>query len=176
MRMEEGLDTGPACMMERTPIGDDDTAGSVHDRLARLGADLMVRALGALERGGLTCAPQPEDGVTYADKIDKHEAAIDWRRPAAELHRHINGLSPFPGAWSAMPFGDDKERVKLLKARPAHGNGAAGAAGTILSLEPLVVACGDGAVELVELQRAGKRPTDAAAFVRGVRLSAGSVL
>ncbi len=173
MRMEEGLDTGPACMMERTPISDEDTAGSLHDRLARLGADLMVRALGALERGGLTSAPQPEDGVTYADKIDKQEAEIDWRRPASEVHRHINGLSPFPGAWCAMPLGDDKERVKVLKARPAQG---AGAAGTILSLEPLVVACSDGAVELIELQRAGKRPTDAAAFIRGVRLSAGSVL
>lgn len=173
MRMAEGLDTGPACLMERTPIADDDTAGSVHDRLARLGADLMARALGALERGGLTCAPQDKAGVTTAAKIAKDEARIDWNRLAAELRNHINGLSPFPGAWCPMPLGNKAERVKVLRARVAEGSGASG---VILSTQPFVVACGDGALEIAEVQRAGKRPATAEAFLRGAHLDIGTIL
>jgi methionyl-tRNA formyltransferase len=173
MRMEEGLDTGPACLAERTPIGPEENAGSLHDRLARLGADLMARALAALERGALACAPQPEEGVTYAAKIGKDEGRIDWARPAAELHNHVRGLSPFPGAWCEIPLGGARERVKVLRARPAEGGGTPGA---MLSLDPLTVACGEGGLELMELQRAGKRPAAAAEFLRGARLPADSVL
>ena len=173
MRMAEGLDTGPACLAERVAIGADETAGELHDRLARLGADLMGRALAALERGSLTSAPQPEDGVTYAQKIDKDETRIDWRRPAAELHNHIRGLSPHPGAWCEMPLGGKPERVKILSARRVDESGAPG---TVLGLDPFVIACGDGALALSALQRAGKKPASAEAFLRGARLSEGAAL
>jgi methionyl-tRNA formyltransferase len=173
MRMEEGLDTGPICVEERLIIGPEETAGELHDRLAALGAEVMARALRAVEAGTLSCAPQSTDGVTYAAKIDKAEARIDWARPAADLHNQIRGLSPFPGAWFEIPSGKGGERVKALRSRLSAG---AGAPGTVLSLEPLVVACGDGAVELVELQRAGRKPSDAAAFVRGARLAAGEAV
>jgi methionyl-tRNA formyltransferase len=133
----------------------------------------MVRALAALERGALTCAPQPEEGVTYADKIAKDEARIDWRRPADELHNHIRGLSPFPGAWCEMPLGGKPERVKILHARPADGHAEPG---RVIGLDPLTVACSEGALELVELQRAGKKPAPAADFLRGGRLAAGETL
>ena len=173
MRMEEGLDTGPVCLAERVPIGPEDTAGSLHDRLAKLGADLMVRAVAGLERGALVCTPQSETGVTYATKIDKAEARIDWALPAAEVLNRIRGLSPFPGAWTEFGLPGGRERVKVLAARAAEG---AGEAGTILSLDPLVVACGDGAVRITEVQRAGKKPAEAGEFVRGARLGAGAVL
>jgi methionyl-tRNA formyltransferase len=171
MRMEEGLDTGPVCLAECTPINADETAGELHDRLALLGAELMAGALRALEAGTLACSPQSEAGVTYAKKIEKAEARIDWARRADEVHNKIRGLSPFPGAWFEM--GKSGERVKILRSRLASSSGAPGA---ILSLAPLVVACGAGSVELVALQRAGKKPTDAAAFVRGTRLEAGALL
>ena len=174
MRMAEGLDTGPACLAERIAIGADETAGELHDRLARLGADLMGRALGALERGSLASAPQPEDGVTYAEKIDKDETRIDWRRPAAELHNHIRGLSPHPGAWCEMPLGGKPERVKVLRARRSES--ASGAPGTVLGLAPFVVACGEGALEFLALQRAGKTPAAAETFLHGARLSEGATL
>src|SRR6266540_4256118 len=115
MKMEEGLDTGPIAMAERVPIGPDATAGDLHDQLARLGADLMVRALGALERGSLTLTPQPEAGVAYARKIDKDETRIDWARPWKEVHDHIRGLSPFPGAWFEMAGEGAPIRVKVLR-------------------------------------------------------------
>ncbi len=171
MRMEEGLDTGPVCLAERVAIGADETAGKLHDRLAPLGAELMARALRDLDAGTLGCTPQAEDGVTYAKKIDKSETRIDWRQPAAEIHNQIRALSPFPGAWFAMGAGH--ERVKVLAAKRAADVGAPGA---ILSLDPFVVACGEGSVELVLLQRAGKKPADAAAFMRGARLQPGSAL
>jgi methionyl-tRNA formyltransferase len=173
MRMAEGLDTGPTCLAERTPIDSEETAGSLHDRLARLGADLMVRALAALQRGALNCAPQSETGVTYAGKIAKDEARIDWRRSAQELHNHVRGLSPFPGAWCEMPLGGAAERVKILRTRLASGDAEAG---RVIGLDPLTVACGAGALELVELQRAGKKAAAAAAFLRGARLTIDSVL
>ncbi len=172
MRMAEGLDTGPVCLAESVDIGADETAGELHDRLAPLGAELMALALRALEAGSLQCMPQAETGVTYAKKIEKAETRIDWRVSAGEIHNRIRGLSPFPGAWFAMGSGKS-ERVKALRSRLASGSGEPGA---ILSLDPFVVACGTGAIELVELQRAGRKPSDAAAFVRGARLQPGATL
>ncbi len=173
MRMEEGLDTGPICLAERVPIGADETAGELRARLAPIGAELMVRALARLEEGKLDCTPQPETGVTYAKKIDKAETRIDWRRPAADLHNQIRGLSPFPGAWCEIQREGSHERVKILRARRTEGSGPPG---TILSLDPLLVACGSGALELTELQRAGKKPAAVAEFLRGARLARGSTL
>jgi methionyl-tRNA formyltransferase len=173
MRMGEGLDTGPACLVERTPIGPEENAAVLHDRLARLGADLMARALAALERGSLACEPQAEDGVTHAAKISKDEARIDWSRPAHELHDHIRGLSPFPGAWCEMTVGGKPERVKILAARLGKGTAAPG---TVIALHPLTIACGGSALELLELQRAGKRAAAVEEFQRGARLAAGTTV
>ncbi len=166
MRMEEGLDTGPIALAERVSIGPDETAGDLHDRLASLGADLMARALGALERGALTFTPQAEAGVTYARKVDKNETRIPWRRPWREVHDHIRGLSPFPGAW----FEHAGERIKALRATRGEGKGAPG---TVLD-DRLTVACGDGAVRILELQRAGRRTMKADEFLRGSALAFGS--
>ncbi|ALK10867.1 methionyl-tRNA formyltransferase [Blastochloris viridis] len=166
MKMDEGLDTGPVAMAERFAITPDDTAGDVHDRMMALGADLMVRALAALERGGLTFSPQAEAGVTYAKKIEKTETRIDWARSAAEVHNHIRGLSPFPGAWFEL----DGVRVKVLRAARAEGSGAPG---TVLD-DRLTVACGSGAVRLIDLQRAGKAPMAAEVFLRGTPVAAGA--
>ncbi len=172
MRMEEGLDTGPVAAAERLPIGADDTAGELHDRLSRLGADLMGRAIGALERGGLAFRPQDQDGVTYAAKIEKAEARIDWSRPASVVHNQIRGLSPFPGAWFEAPGPRGPERVKVLRATRAEGSGQPGE----LIDDRLTVACGEGAVRLLLLQRAGKAPVDAGAFLNGARLGPGARL
>jgi len=172
MRMEQGLDTGPVCLGEHVAIGGDETAGGLHDVLAARGASLMVRALSALERGSLDCQPQPEDGITYARKIEKAEARIDFTRPAHEVHNLIRGLSPFPGAWfEAGPEGK-RERFKVLRARLAEG---AGTPGEVLD-ETLTVACGAGAVRLIELQRAGKRPMPAAEVLRGFAIPPGTRL
>ena len=168
MRMEEGLDTGPVAMAERVAIGADMTAGELHDRLAPLGADLMVRALAALEKDALVLTPQPDDGVVYAAKIDKAETRINWRRPWKEVHDHARGLSPFPGAWCEI----GGARVKVL--RTTKGDGA-GAPGTVLD-DRLTVACGDGAVRIVNVQPAGKRAMTAEEYLRGSRVAAGSVL
>jgi methionyl-tRNA formyltransferase len=173
MRMDEGLDTGPVCLAERVPIGSEETAGALSERLARLGADLVVRGLAALERGELTCAPQAEAGATYARKIHKSETRIDWTRPAGHNHDQIRALSPSPGAWCEVPLGGGPERLKILRSRPAHGSGAPG---TVLSLDPLLVACGAEALELLELQRAGRKPAGAGEFLRGARLAPGARL
>jgi len=165
MQMEAGLDTGPIAMSEKVAIGPDMTAGELSDRLARLGADLMVRALAALSRGVLDTVPQAEAGVTYAAKIEKSETRIDWSRPAAEVHNHIRGLSPDPGAWFATKLGKSEERVKVLRSKLAEGGGPPG---SILD-ENLAIACGSGAVRLIELQRGGKQPMKAAEFLRGLR-------
>ncbi|MEW6124511.1 MAG: methionyl-tRNA formyltransferase [Pseudomonadota bacterium] len=170
MRMEAGLDTGPVGLLERIAIGPDMTAGELHDRMMVLGADLMARALAALERGGLHFTPQPEEGVLYARKIEKAEAKIDWSLPAGEVHNRIRGLSPFPGAWFAL---EDGSRVKVLRSTLAAGSGAPG---TVLAGEGLAVACGEGAVRLADLQKAGKQPMGAEAFLRGNPLPAGSRL
>jgi methionyl-tRNA formyltransferase len=168
MKMDEGLDTGAMALVERMPIGAAMTAGELHDAMARLGADLMARAISALERGTLQFTPQPEDGVTYAAKIDKVETRIDWGKPWNNVHDHIRGLSPFPGAWCEL--GGD--RVKVL--RSAKGEGSA-APGTVLD-DRLTIACLSGAVRIVELQKAGGRPMRAEDFLRGTRIVAGAAL
>ena len=165
MHMAEGLDTGPVGLVDEMPIGPDMTTGELHDRMMRVGADLMGRALAALERGSLTFTPQAEDGVTYAKKIEKAESRIDWSKPAAEVHNLIRGMSPFPGAWFELELGGVATRVKALRSTLAEGSGAPG---TILS--DLTIACGEGAVRLLSVQREGKAAMDAATFMRGAVL------
>jgi methionyl-tRNA formyltransferase len=166
MKMDVGLDTGDVAMAERIAITDAMTAADLHDALARLGGDLMVRAVGALERGMLQLTKQSEQGVTYAAKIDKAEARIDWSRPARDVLRHIHGLSPFPGAWCEMPIEDPPVRVKILRCAVAEG---AAAPGELLD-DHLTIACGQGAIRILELQRAGKAPMKAEEFLRGTPL------
>jgi methionyl-tRNA formyltransferase len=168
MNMEEGLDTGPIAMAERLAIAPDMTAGDLHDELARRGADLMVRALGALERGTLALTLQPEVGVTYATKISKEETRIDWSKPWRPVHDHIRGLSPFPGAWFEIPEANAPARVKVLRTTKGEGSGAPG---TVLD-DKLTIACGDGAVRILQLQRAGKQAMTAEEFLRGNALPA----
>jgi len=165
MKMDVGLDTGPVAMVERVAISPDMTAGELHDKLSPLGADLMVRALAALSRGGLVFQPQAEEGVTYAHKIEKAEARIDWALPAKAVHDHIRGLSPFPGAFFEGDFGRGPERIKVLRAQVCEGVGAPGA----LLGDEMTVACGAGALRLIEIQRAGKAPMKPQEFLRGVR-------
>ncbi len=171
MRMEAGLDTGPICLSESTPITPDDTAGSLHDRLAQIGASLLPRALAALERDSLGCTPQVEEGVTYAAKLTPADARIDWSKSARAVDCQIRGLSPSPGAWFEMPGENGKPvRVKALFSRAEQG---AGAPGEILDDE-LLVACADGAVRLLRVQREGKGPLDASDFLRGAKLARGA--
>ena len=166
MKMDVGLDTGDVAMAEHIAITDRMTASDLHDALARLGADLRVRAMGALERGALQLAKQSDDGVTYAAKIEKAEAKIDFARPAREVLRHIHGLSPFPGAWCEAPIEGAAARIKILRCEIARGDGTPGAALD----DQLTIACGTGAIRIVELQRAGKSPMKAVEFLRGVPL------
>ncbi len=166
MRMDVGLDTGDVAMAERVALTDAMTARDLHDALARIGADLMARAMAALARGSLTLTPQQADGVSYAAKIDKAEARIDWTRPARAVLRHCHGLSPFPGAWCEFPIDGEAVRVKILRCEPAAGSGAPGA----LLDGQLTVACGDGAIRILELQRASKQPMQADVFLRGTPL------
>ena len=166
MKMDEGLDTGAMAMAERAAIGADMTAGELHDALSRVGADLMLRVLAAAERDSLSLTPQPANGVTYAEKISKNETRIDWGKPWKQVHDHIRGLSPFPGAWFEL----DGVRVKVL--RSIRGE-SAGPPGTLLD-NRLTVACGDGAVQLVQVQRAGRQPMSADEFLRGTPVKAGA--
>jgi methionyl-tRNA formyltransferase len=166
MKMDAGLDTGDVAMAERMTITDAMTAADVHDALARLGADLMVRAMGALERGKLQLLKQGDQGVTYAAKIEKAEARIDWNKPARAVLRHIHGLSPFPGAWCEMPIEGEQVRVKLLRCALVD---LSGAPGEVLD-DRLAVACKEGAIRILELQRAGKQPMKAEEFLRGTPL------
>ncbi|WP_084861884.1 methionyl-tRNA formyltransferase [Salibaculum halophilum] len=166
MRMQAGLDTGPVLLREATPIGPKDTTGDLHDRLSAMGARLIVAALDDL--GGLTPAPQADTGVTYAAKIDKAETRIDWTLPAWEIDAKVRGLSPAPGAWTEV----SGERIKLLASRMAAG---AGAPGEVLD-DRFTVACGQGAVQFLRVQRAGRGPQDAADFLRGRALRAGAYL
>jgi methionyl-tRNA formyltransferase len=166
MQMEPGLDTGPVLLERRTPIGAEETAGALHDRLAALGAEAIVEALARLD--DLAPVPQPEAGVTYAAKIDKAEARVDWNRPAEEVDRLIRGLSPFPGAWTEIAG----QRVKLLGARLAEGSGAPG---EVLD-ETFTVACGTGAVQVTRAQREGRGPQEAEAFLRGLAVPRGTRL
>src|ERR1700759_1317195 len=168
MKMNVGLDTGDVAMAERLPISDAMTASDLHDTLARLGADLMVRAMAALERGALQLTKQSEAGVTYAAKIDKAEAKIDWSKPDHAVLRQIHGLSPFPGAWSEIA--GVGARVKILRCEIAKGSGAPG---SVLD-DHLTIACGEGALRIIELQRAGKAPMKAADFLRGTAVKPGA--
>ncbi len=165
MQMEAGLDTGPVLMTRKIAIGGDDTAGDLHDRLADMGARAIVAALGQLD--DLTAMAQPDSGVTYAEKIDKAEARVDWSRPAGEIDRVIRGLSPFPGAWTMI----GPARVKLLRSKLADGSGMPGTV-----LDGLTVACGSGAVEITELQPEGKPRMATGAYLRGARIAPGTVL
>jgi len=169
MKMAEGLDTGPVAMMERVAIAPDATAGDLHDELARLGARLMVRALVFLEKGELDLTPQSSAGVTYANKIEKAETRIDWTQAWGKIHDHCRGLSPFPGAWFEHA---NAGRIKVL--RSTKGSGA-GEPGRVLDDE-LTVACGQGAIRLLELQRAGRQPMRAEELLRGTAIPSGSTL
>ena len=168
MQMNEGLDTGAMAMAERVAIGADMTAGELHDALARLGADVALRALAALDRGSLKVTPQPAQGVTYAEKISKKETRIDWSKPWQTVHNHVRGLSLFPGAWFEL----GGVRVKAL--RSTKGDGKA-EPGTVLD-DRLTIACGEGAVRLIQVQRAGKQPMGADEFLRGTPLEAGTTV
>ena len=168
MQMDEGLDIGAMAMAERVPIQPDMTAGDLHDALARLGADLMLRAIAAAERGSLPLTPQPAAGVTYAAKIGKGETHIDWSKPWRDVHDHIRGLSPFPGAW----FEIGGVRVKALRSTKGEGKGVPC---TALD-DHLTIACGDGAVRLTQVQRAGKQPMAAEEFLRGTQVEPGARL
>ncbi len=174
MRMEEGLDTGPVALSAEVPILPATTAGDLHDELAALSASLAVDALTELGRGPLETLPQLADGITYAAKIDKAETRIDWSLDADAVRCHIHGLSPFPGAWCPLtrPNGRE-ERLKVLRAETVPEAGSA--PGTVLD-DRLTIACGSGAVRLVEVQRAGRSPMGAAEFLRGTSLSPGSRL
>jgi methionyl-tRNA formyltransferase len=169
MKMEEGLDTGPVAMERRVLIGTDATTGDLHDQLARLGAGLMLVALGALKRDSLQLTPQSAEGVTYAMKIDKGETRIDWRKPWQEVHNHCRGLSPFPGAWCELPGAG---RVKILRTTKGSGEGVPG---RVLD-DALTVACGSGAVRILQLQRAGRQPMTTDEFLRGTAVTPSTVL
>lgn len=160
MQMDAGLDTGPVLLMRDLEINSGDTTATLHDRLAALGGQAITETLAQL--GALTPTPQPDEGVTYAEKIDKSEARIDWTRPAAEIDRKIRGLSPFPGAWCEA----EGERLKLLQSRMTDGHGRPG---QVIGA-PLIVACGTGAVEITRAQRAGKGPMGAKDLIRGYDL------
>jgi methionyl-tRNA formyltransferase len=172
MKMDAGLDTGDVAMAERVTITDQMTASDLLDALAPLGADLMVRAIGALEKGALRLTKQGGQGVTYAAKIDKAETRIDWNKPARAVLRHIHGLSPFPGSWSEIAGEADAARLKVLRCELASGSGPPGA---VLD-DRLTIACADGAIRILELQRAGKAPMQAVEFLRGAPLKAGARL
>ena len=172
MRMDEGLDTGPVCLGRDVAIAPDMTAGELHDTLSALGAELMVEALAELEAGTLRAVPQPQEGVTYAAKIDKRETRIDFAKTATEVANHIRGLSPFPGAWFEANLGGKPERIKVLRASTIAKNGEPG----VLLDGELTIACGEGAIRIGELQRAGKQPMKAADFLRGARIEPGTRL
>jgi methionyl-tRNA formyltransferase len=167
MKMEEGLDTGPVLMAERVRIGRK-TSGELAEELSRLGADLMVRTLGAMERGDVAAHVQAEDGVTYAKKILKDEARIDWSQSAAQIDALVRGLSPWPGAFTEVKG----ERLKVLFAEPVSGKGAPG---EVIG-DDLTIACGDGALKLKRVQRAGSKVMAADELLKGFPLPAGTVL
>jgi methionyl-tRNA formyltransferase len=169
MKMEEGLDTGPVVAQRRVAIASDATTGDLHDELARLGASVMLIALGALERGSLHVTPQPDTGATYAAKVEKSETRVDWTRPWQEVHNHCRGLSPYPGAWCELAGAG---RVKILRTTKGAGSGPPG---HVLD-DQLTVACGNGAVRLVQLQRAGRQPMAADEFLRGTPVAPQSML
>jgi len=172
MRVTEGLDEGPVLATATVRIGPLDTAGAIHDRLAAAAADLIVRTLPQIEAGRAVETPQAQEGVTYAKKIRAKEARLDWTRPARELDRKIRGLSPFPGAWFLLPTDKGEVRVKALLSAYEEADGAPGA---VLD-DRLLVACGEGAVRLLKVQREGKAAQDAEVFLRGQPVAAGTRL
>ena len=172
MRVTEGLDAGPVCLVERVEIGPEMTAGELHDALAPLGAALMVKALAALENGTLQCCAQHDEAATYAPKLDNKETRINWRLLARDVHDRIRGLSPHPGAWFEFELNGKAERIKVLRSELAEREGAPG---TVLD-DRLTVACGEGAVRLTAVQRAGRKPVSASAFLNGATLAVGTVL
>ncbi|MGE0211469.1 MAG: methionyl-tRNA formyltransferase [Parvibaculaceae bacterium] len=172
MRMEKDLDTGAVCLSSALPITPETTAGMLHDRLAMLGADLLSQALRRLEDGALECVPQPEDGITYATKLSKSETRIDFTRSAADVVRHIHGLSPSPGAWFALDIAEKPSRIKVLTAEATSGRGEPG---TVIDGK-LTIACGEGAVRPLTLQRAGKAALAAGDFQRGTPVPAGTCI
>ncbi|CAN7153762.1 methionyl-tRNA formyltransferase [Rhizobium rhizogenes] len=172
MKMDKGLDTGPVALTREVEIGDTMTAGELHDKLMLAGAKAMAEAMNKLEYNELSLTEQPAEGVVYAAKIDKGETRIDFSKPAADVHNHIRGLSPFPGAWFEMEIAGKPERVKVLGSELAEGEGASGEALT----DDLVIACNSGAVRLTKLQKAGGKPLAAADFLRGTPIAAGTKL
>ena len=170
MKMEKGLDTGPVALTAEVEIAPNITAGELHDKLMLVGARAIVDAMAKLEGGDLPLTPQPEEGVVYAAKIDKGETRIDFSRPAIEVHNHIRGLSPFPGAWFELEINGKPERVKVLASELAEGDGEAA---TVLD-DALAIACGEGAVRLTRLQKAGGKPLAATEFLRGTHISKGT--
>ncbi|NKL02459.1 methionyl-tRNA formyltransferase [Rhizobium leguminosarum bv. viciae] len=172
MKMDKGLDTGAVALTREVEIGPNMTAGELHDRLMLVGAKAMAEAMVKLEMNDLPLTPQPGEGVLYAAKIDKAETRIDFARDARDVHNHIRGLAPFPGAWFELEIGGKPERVKVLGSELAEGQGAAGQSLT----DDLVVACASGAVRLTRLQKAGGKPLAAADFLRGTPLAAGTRL
>ncbi|PZM12139.1 methionyl-tRNA formyltransferase [Rhizobium tubonense] len=172
MKMDKGLDTGPVALTREVEIGETMTSGELHDRLMHVGAKAMAEAMVKLEMNELPLTPQPADGAVYAAKIDKSETRIDFDKPAVDVHNHIRGLSPFPGAWFEMEIAGKLERIKVLGSELAEG---AGIAGEVLTNE-LVIACQTGAVRLVKLQKAGAKPLVAADFLRGTPIATGTRL
>ena len=170
MRMEAGLDTGPVCLSVPVAIGPEMTAGELHDELAAKGAAAMVEALARIEAGTLACTPQAAEGVTYAAKISKQETRIDFTRPALDVHNHVRGLSPFPGAWFEAVVDGRTERIRVLRTRLAAGSGEPGR----VIAGPLTIACGSGAIAIVEAQRAGKKPMTVDELMRGFPLGIGA--
>jgi methionyl-tRNA formyltransferase len=165
--MDAGLDTGPVLAQRRMPISDDDDAGSLHGKLAALGAEMMVAALGEIEAGRARPAPQPADGVTYARKTEKREALLDWGKPAAELARAVRAFNPAPGAATVL----EGEPLKVWRARPTAGKGRPGE--VLQAGHDLIIACGEDALQILELQRSGGKRLDAAQFLRGRPLAPG---
>jgi methionyl-tRNA formyltransferase len=172
MKMEAGLDTGPVGLVEKVAITSEMTAGELHDRLSRAGADALGRALAALSRGTLAFTPQHEEGVTYAKKIANDEAHIDWTQSAQAVHDHVRGLSPFPGAFCMIDRAKGPERIKVLRTTRSDEQGAPG----IALDDRLLIACGDGAVRLLEVQRAGSKPMKSDDLLRGFAVAKGTVL
>lgn len=172
MRMTEGLDEGPICLSKSLAIGEGETAAELHDRLAQEGASLMVEALRRLEQGTLVEVPQPEEGATYAPKIAKSETHIDFNRPARNVLDHIHGLSPFPGAWCSTRFGDKPQRLKIIKAEAVK---AAGSPAQIIDSD-FTIACGEGAIRPLIIQREGKAAMPRDEFLRGSPLKPGGRL
>jgi methionyl-tRNA formyltransferase len=172
MKMDKGLDTGPVALTLEVEIGDAMTSGELHDRLMHVGARAMAEAMLKLEVNDLPLTPQTADGAVYAAKIDKSETRIDFDRPAAEVHNHIRGLAPFPGAWFQAEIAGKLERIKVLGSELAAGTGIAAEVLT----DELVVACATGAVRLTELQKAGGKPLAAADFLRGTPIATGARL